>query len=187
MRTHVTYLNSLHKIHFLLGLLCLSLVLGACASPKFHQDFKDGALFNDLKTYQWRSLDIQITGAAQTQLQQLVDAQLQLQGYQLATDKPDILIDLQGFTRVSQGGNTSLGIGIGLPIGRHGSIGLGTGKLLGQGKQEAVLVLDISRADSNTLVWRGNAEAIPLSYFALSAEPKLRDSISRLVSQFPPQ
>lgn len=175
------------KRYNLLLLLILTVILGACASPKYQQDFKEGAKFNDLKTYSWRSLDIQIEGATRIQLEKLVDEQLLLQGFQRVQDNPDMLLDMQGFTRVSQGGNTSLGIGLGLPIGRHGSVGLGTGKMLGQGKQEAVIVLDVSRADSNTLIWRGNAEAIPLVYFKLNSEPKLRESIRKLVTQFPPQ
>ena len=175
------------KRYNLLLLLILTVILGACASPKYQQDFKEGAKFNDLKTYSWRSLDIQIEGATRIQLEKLVDEQLLLQGFQRVQDNPDMLLDMQGFTRVSQGGNTSLGIGLGLPIGRHGSVGLGTGKMLGQGTQEAVIVLDVSRADSNTLIWRGNAEAIPLVYFKLNSEPKLRESIRKLVTQFPPQ
>jgi hypothetical protein len=170
----------------LIGLL-LALILSACAAPKYQQDFKAGTQFSDLKTYSWRNLDVQIEGASKPQLQRLLDEQLQSQGYQLVQDKPDMLLDMQGFTRVSEGGNTSLGIGIGLPVGSHGSIGLGTDKMIGQGKQEAVIVLDISRADSNTLVWRGNAEKIPLSHFKLDSEQKLRDSISKLLTQFPPK
>jgi hypothetical protein len=177
-----------HGINYtaLFGLF-LALLLSACAAPKYQQDFKAGTQFNDLKTYNWRNLDVQIEGASKPQLQRLLDEQLQRQGYQLAQDKPDMLLDIQGFTRISQGGNTSLGIGIGLPIGRHGSFGLGTGQQLGKGKQEAVLVLDISRTNSNVLVWRGNAEGIPLAYFKLGSEPKLRESISKLLTQFPPK
>ena len=176
-----------YKRYNMLLILITALILSACASPKYQQDSKEGAKFNDLKTYSWRSLDVQIEGATQTQLEKLVDEQLLLQGFQRVPDNPDMLLDMQGFTRVSQGGNTSLGIGIGLPIGRHANVGLGTGKMLGQGKQEAVIVLDISRADSNTLIWRGNAEAIPLVYFKLNSEPKLRESIRKLVTQFPPR
>lgn len=167
--------------------LLLSLLSACAATPKYRQDAKSSAQFSDLKTYQWRSASVEIPGANQAQLQQLLDEQLLRQGYRLVQDKPDMLLDMQAFTRVSQGGNTGLGIGIGLPVGRHGSIGLGTSQVLGRGKQEAVLVLDITRADSNTLVWRGSAEAMPLGYFNLGSEPKLRDSLAKLLAQFPPQ
>lgn len=178
-------IHSTRYTFFIIGLIAL--LLSACASPKFQQDYKDGAKFNDLKTYSWRNLDVQIEGANRTLLERLFDERLQQQGFQRVQEKPDMLLDMQGFMRVKQGGNTSIGIGLGLPVGRHGNIGLGTGKMLGEGKQEAVLILDITRADSNTLVWRGNAEGIPLIYFKLDSEQKLRESISKLLTQFPPQ
>ncbi|ACE86173.1 DUF4136 domain-containing protein [Cellvibrio japonicus] len=168
-------------------LLLLSIILVGCASPKYQQDSKSGAVLNDLHTYQWRSLDVEIAGANKAQIQQLLDEQLLRQGYRLATDKPDMLLDLQAFSRVSQGGNTGIGIGIGLPVGRHGSVGLGTSQILGRNKQEGVVVLDITRTDNNTLVWRGSAESLPLSYFELGKEQKLRDSLNKLLAQFPPQ
>ena len=79
-----------------------------------------------------------------------------------------------------------IGIGIGLPIGTNGSIGLGTSSPLGKGKQEGVMVIDITQAATNTLIWRGNAEAIPLINFTLGAEQKLRASIAELLTPFPP-
>lgn len=181
MRTHI-------RFTFIATLITMmAIFLSACASPKYQQDFKEGAKFDDLKTYSWRSLDVQIEGSDRAQFERLFDEQLQQQGFQRVAEKSDMLLDVQGFTRISQGGNTSLGIGIGLPIGRNGSVGLGTGKMLGQGKQEAVIVLDVTRTDSNTLVWRGNVEGIPLVYFKLNSEPKLRESINKLLVQFPPK
>lgn len=170
-------------------LVACSLILAACASSgKFQQDYKNGAQFNDLHTYQWRALSLEIDGASQAQLQQLLDAQLLRQGYRLVDSNPDMLLDAQAFSRAKQGGNTGIGIGIGLPVGRNGSIGLGTSQILnGKTKQEAVIVVDITRSDTNTLVWRGNAEAMPLNYFELRNEDKLRTSISSLLSQFPPK
>lgn len=182
MRVHHIRFTSLATL-----LIAMAFLLNACAAPKYQQDFKEGAQFSDLKTYSWRNLDVQIEGGSQSVLERLFDEQLQLKGFQRVSENPDMLLDVQGFTRVSQGGNTSLGIGIGLPVGRNGSVGLGTGKLLGQGKQEAVIVLDVTRSDSNTLVWRGNAEGIPLVYFKLNSEPKLRDSITKLLANFLPK
>ena len=105
----------------------------------------------------------------------------------LADTSADLLIDMQVFSRVSTGGNTSIGIGIGLPVGGNGSIGLGTSQILGKGKQEGVIVIDITQTSSNTLIWRGNAEGIPLINFSLKAEQKLRESVSKLLAPFPPQ
>jgi len=177
---------SLSKIISACSLLLLMLVSG-CASVKYADDFKSGADFSKIKTYSWRAANVDIAGVDKPYLQQLVNEQLQSQGYQLIDQGADVWVDLQLFSRVSKGGNTSIGIGLGLPIGRNGSFGLGTGKTLGQGKQEGVMVVDITEQASNTLIWRGNAEGIPLVYFSLKSEPKLRDNIRQLLMQFPPK
>lgn len=174
------------NISRLLAITALML-LGACAQIRYSDDFKSGTDFNGLKTYQWRGITVDIGGADQALLQRLADAQLRAQGF-VATDKaPDLLLDLQVFSRVSSGGNTSIGIGIGMPVGRHGSVGLGTGQILGQGKQEGVILLDVTQTKSNTLIWRGTAEGIPLINFSLKAENKLRESFTQLLQQFPPK
>lgn len=163
------------------------MLLSACAQIRYGDDFKSDTDFKGLKTYQWRGVSVDIAGTDRQFLQQLADDQLRAQGF-IASDKdPDLLLDLQVFSRASSGGNTSIGIGIGMPVGRHGSIGLGTGQTLGKGKQEGVMVIDITQAKSNTLIWRGTAEGIPLINFSLRAEHKLRESFTQLLQQFPPQ
>jgi len=163
------------------------LLLTACASMKYNSDFKSGTNFTEIKTYSWRAVTINIAGADKLGLQNLIDQQLQAQGLQLVKEKADVLVDLQVISRVSRGGNTSIGIGLGLPIGRHGSVGLGTGQTLGKGKQEGVMIVDFTDQATNTLVWRGNAEAIPLIYFSLKSEPKIREVVQKLLMQFPPK
>lgn len=163
------------------------MLLGACAQVRYSDDFMSGTSFNGLKTYQWRSVTVDVGGVDQAFLQGLADDQLRGQGFVPADNNPDLLLDLQVFSRVSQGGNTSIGIGIGMPVGRHGSVGLGTGQMLGKGKQEGVMVIDVTQTQSNTLVWRGTAEAIPVINFSLKAEHKLRESFTKLLQQFPPK
>lgn len=162
------------------------LLLGACASIKYADDYKTGTDFTGLKTYNWRAITVDVGGVDKTFLQSLADAQLRAQGFVLADTSADLLIDMQVFSRISTGGNTSIGIGIGLPVGNSGSIGLGTGQTLGKGKQEGVIVIDITQTSSNTLIWRGNAEGIPLINFSLKAEQKLRESFTQLLQPFPP-
>jgi len=168
---------------FLAGVL---LLLSACTNVKYANDFKSGTDFSHLKTYSWRAVMVDIAGVDKNRLQQFANEQLGAQGFTPVTTGADMLIDLQVFARVSQGGNTNLGIGIGLPVGRHGSIGLGTGQTLGRGKQEGVIVIDITQAKDNLLVWRGNAEGIPLINFSLNAEHKLRESFTKILQAFPP-
>ncbi len=162
------------------------LLLGACTNIKYGNDYKTGTDFSHLKTYSWRAITLDIGGIEKNVLQQLADQQLRAQGFTPVESNPDMLIDMQVFSRVSRGGNTSIGIGIDLPVGRHGNIGLGTGQTLGQGKQEGVIVIDITQANNNTLIWRGNAEGIPLINFSLKAEQKMRESFTQLLQPFPP-
>lgn len=177
-------MRQLVSISLMSGLL---LLLSACTSIKYADDYKTGTDFGGLKTYSWRAVTVDIGGTDKSFLQTLADEQLKAQGFVPATDNADLLIDMQVFSRISAGGNTSIGIGIGLPVGNNGSIGLGTGQSLGKGKQEGVIVVDITQTSSNTLIWRGNAEGIPLINFSLKAEQKLRESFSKLLTPFPPQ
>lgn len=168
--------------------LSLLLLLGCTATPKVSQDSRQGETFNDLRSYSWRSLNIQVAGISDSQVGKVIDQQLGLRNYRYQETQADMLIDVQVFPRTRQGASTGIGIGIGLPVGRHGSIGLGTGQLLdGKNKVAAVIIVDITRASTNELVWRGTAEDLPLAYFELANEAKLRQSISDLLDQFPPR
>jgi hypothetical protein len=168
------------------SILVSLIFLVACTNTRYGNDFKSGTDFTNLKTYQWRSVTVDIGGTDQQFMQRLADDQLRAQGFIPADKDPDLLLDLQVFTRVSSGGNTSIGIGVGMPVGRHGNIGLGTGQVLGRGKQQGVIMIDITQAKSNALIWRGTAEGIPLINFSLKAENKLRESFTQLLQQFPP-
>lgn len=169
------------------ALLALGLLLfGGCTSVHYNSDYKTGTDFSQLNTYSWRAVTIDIGGANHALLQRLADQQLQAQGFIPAKDQPDMLLDMQIFARTSSGGNSSIGVGIGLPVGQHGSIGLGTSQLLNRDKQEGVIVIDITAARTNNLIWRGQAEGIPLIQFSLSAEHKLGETMAQLLGQFPP-
>lgn len=165
----------------------LLLLLNACTSIHYADDYKAGTDFSGLKTYSWRAATVDVGGIDKSFVQNLADEQLRAQGFVPVETNADFLVDMQVFSRTSNGGNTSIGIGIGLPVGQHGNIGLGTGQSLGKGKQVGVIVIDITQTSSNMLIWRGNAEDIPLINFSLKAEQKLRDSFAKLLTPFPPQ
>jgi hypothetical protein len=173
------------KYSLLLGFLC---TFSACSEISYQNDFKADTDFSHLKTYQWRNLSLDTITQNQITIQQIADAQLLTQGYRRVNDKADLWLDLQTIVRQRKQGSTQLGIGIGLPVGRHGNIGLGTGQTLPLGKkqQEATLIVDMTRTDNNQLIWRGTAEAIPLSYFSLKEEQHLRETLNKLLAQFPP-
>ena len=164
----------------------LLLLLSACTNIKYADDYKSGTDFSGLKTYNWRAISVDIGGIDKTVLQKIADEQFRAQGFMLADTSAELLIGMQVFARASTAGNTSIGIGIGLPVGRNGSIGLGTGHLLDKGKQEGVIVIDITQTSSNQLNWPGNAEGIPRTHFSFTAEQTRLEPISKLLPPFPP-
>lgn len=179
----------MRQLFFRLSTLLLGigmLVLSGCANVHYANDYKSGTDFTGLKTYSWRAVTVDIGGTDPALLERLADNQLAAQGFVRAQANPDMLLDMQVFARQSKGGNSSIGIGIGMPVGRHGSVGLGTSQLLNKGKQEGVMLIDVTRASDNTLVWRGSAEGIPLIQFSLSAEQKLGATLAQLLGKFPP-
>ena len=177
-------MRALVSLSFMSGLL---LLLSACTSTKYADDYKSGTDFSGLKTYSWRAVTVDIGGIDKGFIQKLADEQLRAQGFVPAEANADFMVDMQVFSRISTGGNTSIGIGIGMPVGSHGGIGMSTGQTVGRGKQEGVIVVDITQTNNNTLIWRGNAEGIPLINFSLKAEQKLRESFNKLLTPFPPQ
>lgn len=168
-------------------LLLAALLLAACAGPKYQQDFREGTTFENLTSYTWRKVSSEIPGADNIQLQRLADQQLSLQGFTRIDSNPDLLLDMTLITRISTGSSTGIGLSVGIPLGRSGSIGLGGGKSVPNDKYEGVLLVDITEANSNALIWRGSAEGVPMENFSLQAEDKLVDVIARLLTQFPPE
>lgn len=169
------------------SLLIFSFIIGGCAAPDYQQDFKPGTDFSQLKTYNWRKLSSEIPGFNTQQLQTLADSQLLSQGLSRTETDPDLLIDMTIVTRISAGASTGVGLSIGLPIGRFGSIGVGGGKSLPNDKQEGIIIVDFTEATSNQLIWRGSAEDIPMKDFSLKGEEELSAILNKLLSQFPPQ
>lgn len=170
-----------------LGLALLLLATFGCANTKYSQDYRPATDFSSLTTYNWRNISSEIPGITAEQLQRIDDPQLLEQGYTRTDSNPDFLIDLTVVTRVSTGSSTGLGLSIGLPVGRHGSIGVGGGKSLPNDKEEGVILVDITKSQTNALIWRGSAEGIPMENFSLRAESKLAAVLDKLFKQFPPK
>lgn len=168
-------------------LVLLAFIMCGCASTRYNQDFRPGTEFSDLKTYNWRNISSEIPEVTDERLQGLADKQLLSQGYLRTDNNPDFVIDVTLVTRVSTGSSTGVGLSIGLPIGRHGNIGLGGGKNVPNDKQEGVILIDATNSLTNTLIWRGSAEGIPLKDFSLKEEDKLANVLNKLFNQFPPK
>ncbi len=163
-------------------------VITACAGPKVAQDYNPDTEFDSgWGRYEWRGGTSQIDGVPHNRLQRITEQAMVQRGYRLDTDNPQFYVSVSGTTRAAVGGGKSVGVSIGLPVGNRGSVGLGGSKSLEDRKQEGVVIVDITDAESNELVWRGSAEGIDLRDFELAREQQLRQVIDRLLAQFPPE
>jgi len=174
-------------IKSLLLLLGSCVLLAACNHASYQQDYKSGTDFSQLKTYSWRSTDVKLPGISGEELQGLIDEQLQSKGYQKQQSGGDMLLDLEGFARVSKSSISGFGMstGVGLTTRNDTNVALGVGRVAGRMADEGILVLDITRTADNALVWRGNAMGLTLSDYKLSTETQLRDTIVKLISPLP--
>lgn len=169
--------------------LILIFWLTACAGPKVEQDYNPDTDFDrDWVRYDWRGSQSQVPGYDAPRLKRTAEQALMAQGYQLDPDNPDFLVDISALTRAATGGGKSLGLSIGLPVGRHGSVGIGGSKNLDdEQRQEGVIIVDLTEADSGQLLWRGSASGIPLKDFELGRQDQLQQTLERLLAQFPPE
>ena len=187
MRHSFKYIDNYILKTLVLLVITLSLI-GCATTKKVTQDFKSDTDFTAYKTFSWHNYSSDIHTADQIAIQHEVEQQLSQQGCQLVTTNADVVLDLTIIKHVASPSSTGVGLSIGLPIGRHGSVGLGTNKLLGNDQKfSALIILDITAKASNQVLWRGSADEIPLEYFTLRNQPKLNLTLRDLVKQFPPK
>lgn len=189
MKIHPRFLFSNLHLPLLLSALCAILLLNACASSnRISQDFKADTDFNRVKTFAWHNVSSEIPNINNLAIQRAVEQGLAQHGLQLVTTNPDVILDISIIAQKSSAPSTGLGISLGLPVGGNGAIGLGTSKLLARdSQQQGLIVLDITSASSSQVIWRGTAEAVPISYFLLRNELQLDAILQRLAGQFPPK
>jgi hypothetical protein len=175
-----------YTLHILLLMVCL--LTGCATSNKVTQDYKPGTDFHAYRTFSWHNFSSDITGSDQLAIQRAVEQQLRLQGFQLVAEMPDLILNLTIIKHAATPSSTGVGISIGLPIGRHGAIGLGTNKLFNKdADMSGLIILDITAQKANQVVWRGSADDIPLNYFSLRNQAELNKVLSSLIQQFPPK
>ena len=164
-------------------------ILGSCATTnKVTQDYKPDTDFRPYKTFSWHNYSSDVISANQVAIQRAVEQQLSQQGFTLVSGLSDLVLDMTIIKQAASTRSSSLGLSIGLPLGRHGSIGLGTSKLLGEKSYtEALVILDITAQETHQILWRGTAENIPLSDFTLQNQVKLNARLRDLLQQFPPK
>lgn len=182
------FTDLVHKYTILFFLLLACALTGCATSNKVAQDYKPGTNFTAYKTFAWHNFSSDITTSNQIAIQHAIEQQLALQGFKLVNEVPDVVLDLNIIKHAATPSSTGVGLSIGLPIGRHGGVGIGTNNVLNKGDQLAgLIILDITSKETNEVVWRGSVDDIPLSYFSLKNQTELNKVLISLVQQFPPK
>ena len=179
----------MHKLFAHLFIISIIILLNGCATHnKVTQDYKPDTDFRPYKTFSWHNYSSDVANADQVAIQQAVEKQLNEQGFTEVSGLSDLVLDLTIIKQAASPSSTGLGISIGLPIGRHGSIGLGTSKLLSNdNKMVALIIVDITAQASHQILWRGTAENISLNDFKIQNQAKLNATLRALLEQFPPK
>ncbi|MES2674318.1 MAG: DUF4136 domain-containing protein [Pseudomonadota bacterium] len=163
-------------------------LFGCATSNKVSQDFKPETHFENFKTFAWNNFSSDIPTANNNAIKNIIEQTLTQQGFQFVTVNADISLNMNVVTQQKSAASPRFGISLGLPIGNHGAIGLGTSKALGgDNQQEGLIIIDIVANATNQVVWRGSAEAIPINHFSLRNERQLNVTLKKLIAQFPPR
>ena len=180
-------MNFTHLKILALGLLA-SIIVACSSQPRVSQDFKPGTVFSPYKTFNIRQLSNSIETANTEQVSKLITDSLEKQGFQLVQQNPDLMVDINLLKQQASQSNASLGIGLGMPIGRHGGFGISTQQLLGGNRNEVgLLIVDITDEKSHQIIWRGNANEFSLSYFFPRNQAQLKAIVEDVLAQFPPK
>jgi len=174
----------------MLGLV-LGIAVAGCATPlAVTSDYDTAADFTALKTFDWMPATGNAAGDELLikKIRNTVDVQLQAKGRKMAADNPDFLIGMVLSGKTTYGGSTAVGMSVGIPVGRAGSVSVGSGKSQPREKKEGTLVLDFVEAKTKSLVWR--ATAVVTVNPAASPEEKqqkINEVITAMLAQFPPK
>jgi hypothetical protein len=173
----------------------LALVLGiavvGCTTPlAVTSDFDKAADFAALKAFDWMPATGNAAGdeLLVKNIRNTVDVQLQAKGRKLATDNPDFLIGMALSGKTTYGGSTTVGMSVGIPVGRAGSVSVGSGKSQPREKKEGTLILDFVDAKTKSLVWRATAVvAVSPSASPEEKQRQINEVIAAMLAQFPPK
>ncbi len=168
------------------ALLMLAALATGCSSTRYAQDYAPGTEFATGVSYDLRQVVSDVPEMDRRRLGELAEATLEERGFYRDPRNPQLLVDMHLLTRTRLDTGSGVGFAIGVPVGRSGSVALGTSRQTPREKLEGVLVVDITERESNTLVWRGSAEGIGMNYFSPRKERRLARVVARVLGQYPP-
>jgi hypothetical protein len=171
--------------------LALCFAMAGCATPlAVTSDYDTAADFSALKKFDW----MPATGNAAAdellvkKFKNTVDVQLQAKGRTMSADNPDFLIAMDLSGKSTYGGSTAVGMSVGIPVGRAGTVSVGGGKSKPHEKKEGTLVLGFLDPKTKSLLWRATATAeVKASATPEEQQQKINEVIAAMLAHFPPQ
>ena len=177
------------KNAMLLLMLCIA-AAGYAAPLPVASDYDTAANFDALKTFDWMPATGNAAGDELLikKIRNAVDVQLQAKGRKMSAENPDFLIGMELSGQTISGGSVGVGMSVGIPVGRRGSLSVGGGKSKSRDKKEGTLVMDFVDAKTKSLVWRATAtEAVDASASAEQKQKKIDEVIAAMLANFPPK
>lgn len=169
----------------------LCIVVAGCATPlSVKSDYDTSVDFAALKTYDWMPATGNAVGDELLikKIKNAVDSQLQAKGRKLSADKPDFLISMALSGKTTYGGSTGVGVSVGIPVGRSGTVSVGGGRSIPREKLEGTLVLNFVDAKSKSLVWQATAtDAVNPSASPEEKQRKIDEVVAAMMANFPPK
>jgi hypothetical protein len=160
------------------------------AAPAVTSDYDTAADFDALKTFDWMPATGNAAGdeLLVKRIRSTVDAQLQAKGRTMSADNPDFLIGMELSGQTITGGSVGVGMSVGIPVGRRGSLSVGGGKSRSSEKKEGTLVMDFVDAKTKSLIWKATVtDAVDPSASAEQKQKKIDEVIAAMLAQFPPK
>ena len=174
--------------------LATALLVSACSGISVNQDFRPGADFSALRTWDWmpggspsefgQLVDDRIQGAIETQMgvrgfQKVSSGEPTFRvGYQIITEDH---VDYETVNNYYGGGWGYRGV-----YGRYGPA-MGSSQTYAREYTDGTLIIDFYDVASRELVWRGSAEGrINESADPLKQQERANLAIQKILAQFPP-
>ena len=178
------------------ALLLIAGLLAGCSSIPVSQDYLPAADFSGLQSYRWSADIVQMEKETKgnnplmnSRIHAAIDRHLAARSYQLKTDsQTDFLVSYQVDIRqrlTTEGASSSVSLGFG-SIRSFSTIGLGTGSNV-RDEDEVTLIIDIIRAEDNSLLWRGSSKRYVRSQKNPAELTRLINAhVDATLGQFPP-
>ena len=179
----------------LLSLMTLFGLIG-CSGVEVSQDYKKDADFSGISSFAWATAAQEKTGDVRAdspllhdRIRNAVEKSLKSMGLSPADrSAAGVLVEYKLQIRQKiRSDNVRGGVGFGYgSYGRVGGIAIGTGADV-QSYDEGLLVIDLIRADSRALLWRGNA-TFPMLDHATPEKTtaQIQEAVEKTLAQFPP-